>query len=214
MCMMARTGTRQNDMVTIGITGGVGCGKSKILEYIREHYNSRVILADDVANKIKEPGEACYKPLIELLGEDIVGVDSFIDKKIMASKIFNNDELLEKVDGILHPAVKDYFLEQKRLETEKGTIDYLFLEAALLIECGYKEYVDEMWYIYAPEEVRADRLRKSRGYSNDKIKAIMAAQLSEEQFRQGSDFVIDNGGSLEYFYEQISNKIKGLTDGR
>lgn len=196
-------------MITIGITGGVGCGKSKVLEYIRDNYNCRVILADDVGNKVKEPSQACYEPLIELLGEDIVGEDSFIDKRAMAAKIFGNDELLEKVNEIIHPAVKNYFLEQKEFEEQKGKLDYLFLEAALLIECGYKSYVDEMWYIFAPEDIRSERLKNSRGYSDEKIKAIMAAQLTEEQFRAGSDFVIDNGGSLENTYEQIRTRLKG-----
>lgn len=214
MFMMEKTGMRQNSMFTIGITGGVGCGKSKVLEYIENNYNCKVILSDNVGNQVKEPGQACYKPLIELLGSDIVGEDSFIDKKAMAAKIFGDEELLEKVNEIIHPAVKDYILAQKQLESDKGEIDFLFIEAALLIECGYNEYVDEMWYIYSPVEVRTERLRTSRGYSDEKIKAIMDAQLTEEQFRAGSDFVIDNGGSLDYTYEQITNKIKGLTNGR
>ena len=201
-------------MITIGITGGVGCGKSKILEYIQQNYNCKIILSDDVGNKVKEPGEACYQPLIDLLGEDVVGEDGFIDKKAMASKIFASNELLEEVNNIIHPAVKDYILNEKASEIEKGEIDFLFIEAALLIECGYNQYVDEMWYIYSPVEVRTERLRTSRGYSDEKIKAIMDAQLTEEQFRAGSDFVIDNGGSLDYTYEQITNKIKGLTNGR
>ena len=132
----------------------------------------------------------------------------------MASKIFGNEELLEKVNEIIHPAVKEYILAQKKSEIEKGEIDFLFVEAALLIECGYNEHVDEMWYIYAPEEVRAERLRASRGYSDEKIKSIMAAQLTEEQFRAGSDFVIDNGGSLEDTCEQIKSILKGFTNGR
>lgn len=194
-------------MITIGITGGVGCGKSKVLEYIKNNYNCKIILSDDVANKIKEPGESCFEPLIRLLGKDILGEDSYIDKKKMAAKIFADEALLQKVNDILHPAVKVYILEQKTSETAKGEIDYLFVEAALLIECGYNEHVDEMWYIYAPVDVRSKRLKETRGYSDEKIKAIMDAQLSDEEFRAGSDFVIDNGGSLEYTYEQIKAKL-------
>lgn len=197
------------DMITIGITGGVGCGKSRVLDYIKENYNCRIILADDVGNKVKEPGEACFMPLVELLGDDIVGEDGFIDKKIMAAKIFADDSLLGAVNDIIHPAVKDYILSEKASEEGKGEIDYLFIEAALLIECGYSQYVDEMWYIYAPESVRKERLIASRGYSEEKIRSIMDAQLTEEQFRAGSDFVIDNGSSLEYTFEQIANKLKG-----
>ena len=201
-------------MITIGITGGVGCGKSKILEYIKQNYNCKIILSDDVGNKVKEPGEACYQPLIDLLGEDVVGDDGFIDKKAMASKIFASNELLEEVNNIIHPAVKDYILSVKETEIEKGEIDFLFIEAALLIECGYNQYVDEMWYIYTPENIRRQRLIASRGYSDEKITSIMKAQLSEEEFKAGSDYVLDNSGLLEESYKQIDSRLKGFTDGR
>ena len=197
-------------MITIGITGGVGCGKSKILEYIKANYNCRIITADDVANQIKEPGQVCYKPLIDLLGKDIVGDDGFIDKKKMASVIFNDNDLLLKVNNIIHPAVKDHILGAIAYEKSAGVYDYLFIEAALLIECGYKKYVDEMWYIYAPEDVRAQRLKDSRSYSDEKIKSIMDSQLSEEEYRAGSDFCLDNGKSLENTYKQIKKKMKGF----
>lgn len=197
-------------MITIGITGGVGCGKSKILEYIKENYNCRIITADDVANRLKEPGEACYKPLISLLGEKILDNDGFINKKKMAEKIFSDDCLLDKVNSIIHPAVKDYILDIKETENQAGKYDYLFIEAALLIECGYNEYVDQMWYIYTSESVRVQRLKSSRGYSEKKIKDIMDAQLSDEKFRAGSDFCIDNSGALEDTYMQIKIKMKEL----
>ena len=203
-------------MITIGITGGVGCGKSKILEYIKDNYNCLIITADDVANRLKEPGEACYEPLIKLLGQGILDKDGFIDKKKMAEKIFASDDLLEKVNSIIHPAVKDYILDVKESEKKAGKYDYLFIEAALLIECGYNEYVDQMWYIFTDESIRIQRLIDSRGYSKEKISSIMDAQLSEEQFRAGSDFCIDNSGTLTETYRQIKNKMKELEseDGR
>jgi len=195
-------------MITIGITGGVGCGKSAILSYIKDNYNCRVILADDVANMLKEPGKICYKRIVELLGTDILDENGFIDKKKMAVEIFRNDDLLEKVNDIIHPAVKDYLLDEIDKEKKAGRIDFLFIEAALLIECGYNRHVDEMWYIYASEEVRKNRLKLSRGYSDEKIKGIMDAQLSEKQFRDNSDFCIDNNGKLEETYKQIREKMK------
>ena len=204
------------NMITIGITGGVGCGKSKILEYIKDNYNCLIITADDVANRLKEPGEACYEPLIKLLGEGILDKDGFIDKKKMAAEIFASDYLLEKVNSIIHPAVKDYILDVKESEEKAGKYDYLFIEAALLIECGYNEYVDQMWYIFTDESIRIQRLIDSRGYSKEKINSIMDTQLSEEQFRAGSDFCIDNSRTLKETYSQIKNKMKELEseDGR
>lgn len=197
-------------MITIGITGGVGCGKSKVLDYIRDNYNCRIILADDIGNKVKEPGESCYQPMIDLFGDEIIDKndpDGNFDKKMIAQKIFSDQSLLQKINDIIHPAVKEYFLKEKEMETEKGKIDFLFLEAALLIECGYNQYVDEMWYIFADEEVRRERLKISRNYSDEKIDSIMKSQLSEEEFRGNSDFVIDNTGDLEETYKQIKNKM-------
>lgn len=197
-------------MITIGITGGVGCGKSKVLEYIRDNYNCRIILADDIGNKVKEPGECCYQPMIDLFGEDIIdknNPDGNFDKQAIARKIFSDQSLLLKINDIIHPAVKEYFLNEKEIETQKGEIDFLFLEAALLIECGYNQYVDEMWYIFAEESVRRERLKVSRNYSDEKIDSIMKSQLSEEKFRANSDFVIDNTGDLEDTYKQIERKM-------
>ena len=200
-------------MKTIGITGGVGCGKSKILEYIKDNYNCEIVLADDVGNKIKEPGEVCFEPLVELLGKDVVGDDGYIDKKKMAEKIFSDKTLLQGINDIIHPAVRVYLLNRRDEEKQKNKLDYFFIEAALLIECGYKEEVDEMWYIYTREDIRRERLKASRGYSDEKIDSIMASQLSEEEFRQGSDFVIDNSGSLIDTYKQIDNRL-GVKRGR
>lgn len=197
-------------MRTIGITGGVGGGKSQILAYLKSHYNCEVILADEVAHRIKEPGERCYKPLVELLGEEVLAADKRIDKGKMAEKIFRDKSLLEQVNRLMHPMVKEYILERKeRLETE-GQIGALFIEAALLIEDGYEEIVDELWYIYASEEARGQRLRAFRGYSEEKIRDIFKQQLSDEEFRKHCSVVIDNSAGLEAAYEQIAKCMKGI----
>lgn len=199
-------------MRLIGVTGGVGAGKSSILEYIKKHYKCRIYLADEVAHLVKEKGENCYYRLVELLGDEVLEPESGqIDKKKMAAMIFRDEELLERVNDIVHPEVRIYL--EKRVEEERNNpeIELLFIEAALLIEAGYKDMVDEMWYIYATEEVRRKRLKESRGYSDEKISQIMEAQLSEEEFRFSCDFVIDNSGSLRKTYKQIKNKLEAYT---
>lgn len=195
-------------MKFIGITGGVGAGKSEILSYIRKHYLCEIYLADEVAHEVKRKGMPCYHRLVELLGEDSLAPDGEIDKGIMAQKIFAEESLLEKVNAILHPAVKEYLMERYRRALAEGKAELFFVEAALLIECGYGTLVDEMWYIYADEAVRRERLKKARGYSDEKIDQIMQAQLGEEQFRAGSDFVIDNSGDLEWTYRQIDERLE------
>ena len=191
----------------IGVTGGVGAGKSTVLDYIAKNYNCIVILADDVANTIKKKGYPAYDRLLEILGKDILADDGEIDKNKMSAAIFRDAALLEKVNNILHPAVNEYIIEIIDRERSENTHDFVFVEAALLIENGYKELVDELWYVYASEDIRRSRLRASRGYSDEKITDIFRRQLGDDVFRKNADFVIDNGGSTGDMEEQIDNKI-------
>lgn len=194
-------------MRIIGITGGVGAGKSEILKYIKDNYKCRIVLADDIGNEIKEPGCECYNKLIKLLGDQILNEAGRIDKKAMAEAIFSDSSLLNRVNEIIHPAVIKRIKEIADLSAKNENLDYFFIEAALLIECGFLGYVDEMWYIYADVMVRKERLKGARGYSEEKINSIIANQLSDEEFRANSDFVIDNSYDLEYTYSQIRNRL-------
>lgn len=198
-------------MRLIGVTGGVGAGKSEVLNYIKKHYKCRIYLADEVAHLVKVKGEECYYELVSLLGEDILQEDGEINKSAMAAKIFADDALLEQVNEIVHPQVRIYLEKRIREAQEDVDTEIMFIEAALLIEAGYKELVDELWYIYADVEVRKKRLMSSRGYSEEKVHQIMEAQLSEEVFRKECDFVIDNSGTLADSYRQIRKKLKGFT---
>ena len=194
-------------MHVIGITGGVGAGKTKILTYLSEHYSCRIILADEVANQLKEPGQKCYEEIVTLLGTQILKPDGMIDRLKMAERIFSDRELLRRVNEIIHPAVKEYILQAIEEERRRDKIDFLFLEAALLIEEGYESIVDELWYIYADEAVRAERLKANRQYSDEKIQKILRSQLSDAEYRAHCSTVIDNGVALEETYRQIEKKM-------
>lgn len=195
-------------MKIIGITGGVGSGKTALLAYIRGKYNCRIILADEAAHKVKEPGQVCYDRLVALLTKEVLAKDGTIDNQKMAARIFASRELLLKVDDIIHPAVRELIQQTIEEERDLNRHDFLFIEAALLIEGGYLEILDEIWYIYAGEEIRRERLRVSRGYSEEKMDAIMSSQLSEEEFRKHCSVVIDNSGMPELAYQQIDRKLE------
>ena len=194
-------------MILIGITGGVGCGKSEVLRYLKETYNARILLADDAANCLKEPGMPCYQPVVDCLGMQILAADGRIDKAKMAQAIFSNRSKLQEINAIIHPAVRCYIEQEIEKERESGMVDFFFLEAALLIEEHYDELVDELWYVYAREAVRRERLRVSRGYSDEKTTSIMEKQLSEQQFRDACSFVLDNSGDFEDTKKQIDEKM-------
>lgn len=198
-------------MLVIGITGGVGAGKSSVLKALEEHCNCRIILADDVGNKVKEPGQLCYLQIVDLLGKDILKEDSTIDKVKMAEKIFADAWVLKQVNNIIHPAVEAYILNEIRREKENKAIDVFFLEAALLIEAGYVPYLDELWYIFSEKDVRIRRLKESRGYSEEKIEQIMKSQLSEAEFRTYADVVLDNSYEFERTFAQIKAECVRLS---
>ena len=251
-------------MYVIGVTGGVGSGKSELLRFMKEHYNCRILLADEAAHAVEAPGGAVYDDLVELLlsfdqdsqtdtgaaaeeseaearydsayadsqtdagaaSEEnaecsqpqqrkaaLLHPDGTIDARTMAALIFSRPELLTKVNGLVHPAVWDYITAEIQVERDRGEIDFFVLEAALLIECGYRAIVDEMWYIYCDENVRRQRLKDSRGYSDAKIDSIMQSQLTEEEFRAGSDIVIDNSGRLEDACAQIADRMRKIIQG-
>lgn len=194
-------------MKVIGITGGVGSGKSAVLKEIKQKYNCEIFIADDAAKKLEQKGMPCYEPLINLLGEDILDENLQIMPKAMSQKIFTDPALLQAVNDIVHPAVKAYILETIEKHKKAQDIVYFFIEAALLIECGYMEVVDEMWYIYTNEGVRRERLKASRGYSDEKIDSIMMNQLSEEEYRKNCTFIVDNSYSLEKTMEIIDKRL-------
>lgn len=195
----------------IGITGGVGAGKSELLAYLRSKPGVRVMLADEIAHLLMEPGQTCYHEIVEHFSEEkILNEDLTFNRNALADRIFSDKAKREELNAIVHPAVKKYVLEQYNKEKKEGRTEFLFLEAALLIEEHYDEICDELWYVYTSEANRRQRLKASRGYTDEKVDAIMASQLPEEEFRRACRITIDNNGSVEQLYEQIE---EGLRNG-
>lgn len=194
----------QSNMKFIGITGGIGAGKSTVLSLLRDNFNCKVLLADEVAADLMRAGKECFEAVVALpWPESIVGPDGQINRPLMAKLMFADDELRISVNNIVHPAVEKEVLNQVEEERKKHNIEYFFFEAALLIECGYGKLVDEMWYIYADENVRTKRLMESRGYGVERIKNTIMSQRSDASFREHADRVIDNSGDKEQTLLQL-----------
>ena len=192
----------------IGITGGVGAGKSEILSYLGKKNGVRVMLADEIAHESMEAGSDCYKSLRQTFNdEDIWNSDGSFNREKLAKVIFSDKIKRDIMNSIVHPAVKEYVIRQQEYEKERGELSLLVLEAALLIEEHYDKICDELWYIYTSEENRRDRLKASRGYSDEKIDNIFKSQLSEEEYRKYCAVVIDNNGSVEAAFEQIDKAL-------
>ena len=194
-------------MKVIGITGGVGSGKSKVLAYLQDIHHVVVCQADQVAWTLQEPGQECHKKIVAYFGEEILGDDGKIDRKRLGNIVFQDADKMQVLNRIMHPAVKEKIKEELRLESEKGT-KYFAIEAALLLEDHYNEICEEVWYICADEKVKRQRLKESRSYTDEKIDDIMSRQLSDEIFRKMCDVVIDNSGEFQATCVQIDAQMK------
>lgn len=195
-------------MKVIGITGGVGAGKSAILDYIEENFAAKVLKADEIAHELMEPGTRCYDSLAKLLPEEAFLENGQLNRPELAKLMFSQENLRREINGIVHPAVKVYIIDNIAKEREIGTLEYLMIEAALLIEDHYDEICDELWYIYTSQENRRHRLMENRGYSEEKIAQIFASQLSEEEYRKHCKVVIDNNKTKEAAFLQVMQALQ------
>ena len=194
-------------MKVLGITGQVGAGKSTILAYMEEKYRAKVIQADQVGHLVMEPGQSCYEPVIALFGKQVIKNDKTIDRRLVSDVVFSHPDLLEKLNQIIHPAVRQYITEQLELKKQQGQ-KICVVEAALFFEDHYQEFCDTIWYIHTDEEIRIRRLMENRGYTRDKSVSIIASQAPESFFRENADYVVVNNGDFAQTRQQIEEGIK------
>ncbi|MCR5626940.1 MAG: dephospho-CoA kinase [Lachnospiraceae bacterium] len=197
-------------MKLIGITGGVGSGKSRVLDHLVSFDNVFVVKADELAHRLTKPGGVCFKALEELFGTSLSTEDGELDKAKIAGRIFKDASLREGMNNIVHPEVKKYILNDVKEKASSGLYSYYFLEAALLIEEGYDKICDELWYIYTDENIRRERLKSSRGYSNEKINDIIKSQSSDGIFKKYCKVIINNSGEFKDTVLQIDKFLEDV----
>lgn len=191
-------------MKIIGVTGGVGAGKSTVLDILKKEYGAQILLADEIGKELMEPGKTCFQPVIDAFGKQIVDKEGRLDRRKISEIVFKDKTELERLNAIIHPAVQKEI--ELRLEYFRSAGSSLsVIESAILIEAGYEEICNEIWYIYVTSEKRIQRLMESRGYTREKCLEIMDNQLADEEFRRSAAVVIDNGGTVEETKEQIAS---------
>lgn len=195
-------------MKVIGVTGGVGAGKSTVLHMLKELCRCEIIMADDVAKELMNYGQILCDTALRLFGTKAYDENKELDRAYIASKIYADETLKTQWTDVVHPAVNRHIHDKISEAGISGKYDFVFIEAALLIENGYDSICDELWYVYASEDVRRDRLKKSRGYSDARISGIFDSQMKEEEFRKHCDFIIDTGISMENTYNTVKNKLE------
>lgn len=183
--------------MVIGIMGGIGSGKSTVLDYLEKKYDALIIQSDLVAKEIMSKGHSVCEKVLKVFPE--VDRDGYIDRDKLSHIVFQDKEKLEILNQITHPGTIAEICQ--RIENNPKKL--IIVESALLVGSGIEKKCDELWFIYCEKEERIHRLMKSRGYSRQKALDIINSQPSEEEYNFFADEYIDNTGSEERTQEQI-----------
>ena len=190
--------------MVLGITGGIGSGKSVVADILSRQYGYRVLSTDDIAKELEKPGHAVYDELVEAFGRGILqdeglsqeerpaGACRPIDKVKFGALIYSDPAVMERAEGIIHPATWGYVEDEIAAHPDED----IAVESALPCE-RYRRMCDEIWYVYADEETRIRRLMETRGYPEEKCRSILAEQITDEEFIAYADYIVENGGSIE-----------------
>ena len=193
---------RLGEMKVIGLTGGIGSGKSTVSRFLAE-LGAVIIDADKVGHEAFKPGTELWREVVAAFGQQIVTPSGDIDRKKVGEIVFGNPELLSQLNQIMHPRMHE-MVEAQIEEYQRQGVMVVVLEAALLLEAGWTSLVDEVWVTVVSESTVLRRLEKRAGLSEQESLARIRSQLSSEKRVKHADVVINNEGDLD----ELKTKVK------
>lgn len=196
-------------MRVVGLTGGIGTGKSTVSAMLRE-LGATVIDADEATRAVQAPGSPGLRRLVEEFGQGILTPEGALDRAAMADIAFRDPEARRRLNGIVHPLVRQWMAERQQEAAERGD-RVVVLDIPLLFETRGAGAFETVILVYAPDEVAAERLVAQRGLSEDQARARIAAQMPIDEKRKLATHVIDNTGSRADLRRQINHLWSHLT---
>ena len=188
-------------MLTVGLTGNIGAGKSTVADLLVAH-GAALVDADQVAREVVEPGAPAYQPLVDRFGSDIVDADGRIDRPALAAKVFGHPEELEALNAIIHPAIGIAMIEGK--DAHVGTDRVVVMDIPLLKDF-HRELLalDAVVVVDVPPELALERLTSLRGMAEDDARARQASQPTRTERLTGADFVVDNSDGTDHLAAEV-----------
>jgi dephospho-CoA kinase len=185
----------------IGLTGGIGSGKSTVAAILSE-LGASVIDADKVGHDVYLPGSEGFRLVREAFGGAVVAADGTIDRKALGARVFADPALLARLNAIVHPLIGAEI--RRRIEAARAAAPTrpIVVEAAIMLEAGWR-FFDRVWIVVVSPEVAIARVMASRGLSRAEVEARLAAQMSNEERRRHADLVIENDGSPAALRAQV-----------
>lgn len=192
-------------MKIIGLTGGIGSGKSTVARTLNEH-GYPIVDADRIAREIVEPGQPALQELAEEFGADILDADGALDRGLLASRAFENKETNARLNEITHPRINQRTQELFDEARQNGA-EAVIYDMPLLIDKGLHKDMDATIVVHADEHLRVERLTTKRGLDSDDVRRRINAQIDDETRKQHADILIDNNGSEEELQPQVAHAV-------
>ena len=193
-------------MEIIGLTGGIGTGKSTVSNFLREQ-NFAIVDADLISREVVEPGKPLLKELEEAFGSEIINEDGSLNRKGLAAIVFNDVKQRKLMDSIMH---KEILAEMRRCMEdfqEQGTHQGIIIDAPLLFEIGLEKWCGQVWLVTADMDIRIQRVCARDNAVPEEVEARIRNQMSDDEKRKLSDVILDNSGSLESLHKQLTDLL-------
>ncbi len=193
-------------MIVIGLTGGIGTGKSEVTSVLAG-LGASVIDADVVGHEVYRKGTEGHSAVIDSFGPGVVGADGEIDRAALGRLVFGDPRALARLNSLVHPRIRKVVSERLGALREAGA-EVTVLEAAVLLEAGWEDMVDEVWVVEAPREAVVSRLRPRFGGDEQAIAVRAGAQMTQEDRRRAADVTILNDGSMDRLRRRVERVYK------
>jgi dephospho-CoA kinase len=201
-------------MLVIGLTGGIGSGKSTVSRMLVER-GVQMVDGDKVGHQLYEPGGPAYDEVVAAFGPGVVGPEGQIERGRLGSIVFADPDALKKLNAIMHPKIKEVIAEVLQ-EWRRDGAEVAVVEAAVLFEANWADLVDEIWVTLSDERTVVDRLGKAKGLSPEQTRARLNSQMPPEEKARRAHVVISNNGSVEELekrveaqWHSVNSRLKG-----
>ena len=186
-------------MILIGLTGGIGCGKSEVSRLLKNR-GAVIVDADLIVRELQQPGAEIFLRMVEMFGDKVVAADGSLDRAAVANEVFKETETLSKLNLLIHPVVRRVMNE--RVESYRSTDDVVVLDIPLLVE-NPREGLDGILVVDLDPQIAIERIVDQRKMSIDDAKARVSRQSSREQRLAIANHVIDNSGDRDALAKQV-----------
>ena len=196
-------------MITIGITGGIGAGKSTASQILGE-LGAQVIDADKGGHRIYLPDTPAWREIVTAFGEGVLAPDRSIDRTRLGPIVFSNPDALRQLNAITHGKIFSYIQGQIDYMRQKQATSVVVVEAAILLEAGWRALVDQLWVVVTEVDVAIARLKTYKNFTEDQARARIAAQLSNEERMAQADQVLWNNTDLPALQQAVEAAWRSL----